>query len=148
MKRARDKFVDQFFDLEATVGDRDEEEDESDGDDGTSAQFSTVTVSLKQLLGFIQDNPIIDTQDDAPQRHSLEVEDSGWVELVASLEKCYASRHCVDEGDRNERPLDPTIASSIEKITRLPTNDDYPLWRVRCKVFLTSIIFRHAHTFV
>jgi hypothetical protein len=39
MKRARDKFVDQFFDLEARVGDRDEEEDEDDVDDGTSAQF-------------------------------------------------------------------------------------------------------------
>ena len=76
------------------------------------------------------------------------MEDSGWVDLVASLEKRYASRHRVDEGDRNERPLDSTVASSIEKITRLPTNDDYPLWRVRCKVFLTSVIFRHAHTFV
>jgi hypothetical protein len=51
MKRARHKFVDQFFDLEATVGDRDEEEDESDGDDGTSAQFSTVTV-LKVIIRF------------------------------------------------------------------------------------------------
>jgi hypothetical protein len=135
MKRARDKFVDQFFDLEATVGDRDEEEDESDGDNGTSAQFSTMTLPLKRLLGFIQDDPIIDTQDDAPQRHSTEVEDSGWVDLVASLEKRYASSHRVDEGDRNERPLDSTVASSIEKITRLPSNDDYPLWRVRCKVF-------------
>jgi hypothetical protein len=112
MKRARDNLVDQFFDLEATVGDRDEEEDsdENDDNDGTSAQFSAVTVPLKGLLGFVQDDLIIDTQDDAPpsQRHSAEVEDSGRVDLVASLEKRYASRRRVDEDDRNERPLDPT----------------------------------------
>ena len=41
MKGVRDKFVDQFFDLEARVDDIDEEEeDEDDGDDGTSAQSS------------------------------------------------------------------------------------------------------------
>jgi len=39
MKRARDKFLDQFLDIAAGVDDRDEEEDEDDGDDGTSAQF-------------------------------------------------------------------------------------------------------------
>jgi hypothetical protein len=149
MKCARDKFVNQFFDIKATVGDRDEEEDEdeNDGDDGMSAQFFTVPVPLQWLLGFVQDDPIIDTQYD-PQRHSVEAEDGGWVDLVVSLEKRYASTHCVAEGDRNERPLDPTIASFIDKNTRLPTNDDYPLWRVRCKVFLTSILFWHAHTFV
>jgi hypothetical protein len=39
MKRVRDKFVEQLFDLEARVDDRDEEGYEDDGDDGTSAQF-------------------------------------------------------------------------------------------------------------
>jgi ribosomal protein L24 len=107
-------------------------------------------MSLQRLLeGFIQDDAPIDTQY-PPQMHSTDVDEGGWIDLVASLEERYASTHRVGEGDRNERPLEShsTIASSIDKITRLPTNDDYPLWRVRCKVFLTSVIFRHAHTFV
>jgi len=52
--------------------------------------------------------------------------------------------HCVAEDDRNERPLE-SGPTSIDNITRLPTNGAYPLWRVRCKVFPTSVTFRHAH---
>jgi len=96
---------------------------------------SKSTVSLQQLLeGFIEDNPTLDTQY-TPQRPDVNEGGSSWGNLVASLEDRYASTHRVAEG-------------FIEKIARLPTNDDYPLWRVRCKVFLTSVIFRHAHTFV
>ena len=110
---------------------------------------SKSTVSLQQLLeGFIEDNPTLDTQY-TPQRPDVDEGGSSWGDLVASLEDRYASTRRVAEGDRNERPLEGhPIASFIEKIARLPTNDDYPLWRVRCKVFLTSVIFRHAHTFV
>ena len=107
---------------------------------------SKSTVSLQQLLeGFIEDNPTLDTQY-TPQRPDVNEGGSSWGNLVASLEDRYASTHRVAEGDRNERPLEshPTIASSIDKIIRLPTNDDYPLWRVRCKVFLTNVIFRHG----
>jgi len=105
-------------------------------------------VLLQQLLeGFFEDNPTLNTQY-TPQRPDVDEGGSSWGDLVASLEDRYSSTRRVAEGDRNERPLNPTVASSIEKITRLPTNDDYPLWRVRCKVFLTSVIFRHAHTFV
>jgi hypothetical protein len=71
-------------------------------------------------------------------------EDGGWINLVASLKKRYASTHRVAEDDRNEQLLDPIIASSIEKITCLPTNDDYGLWRIRCKVFLTSVTSLHV----
>lgn len=106
---------------------------------------SKSTMSLQRLLeGFIQNDAPINTQY-PPQMHSTHM-DRGWIDLVASLEERYASTHRVAKGDRNGRRLEshPTIASSIDKITRLPTNDDYPLWRIRCKVFLTSVIFRHG----
>jgi hypothetical protein len=76
---------------------------------------------------------------------------SSWGDLVASLEKRYTSARRVAEGNRNERPFEGhPIASSIDRITRLPTNDDYPLWRVRCKVFFSSAMlsFGMADIFV
>lgn len=51
MKRARNKFLDQFLDIAAGVDDRDEEED--DGDDGTSAQlkvYSVVTAIIRRFF--------------------------------------------------------------------------------------------------
>ena len=65
--------------------------------------------------------------------------EGGWRDLVASLGERYASgsktvQHVVEDNCSNERPLDPALVSSIENITRLPTHDDYPFWRVRCKV--------------
>jgi hypothetical protein len=63
----------------------------------------------------------------------------GWHDLVASLGERYASgskmiQGIVEDNCRNERPLDPALISSIKNITGLPTHDDYPFWRVRCKV--------------
>jgi len=66
--------------------------------------------------------------------------EGGWRDLVASLGERYASgsktiQHIIENNDGHERlPLDPALVSSIENITRLPTHDDYPFWRVRCKV--------------
>ena len=105
-------------------------------------------ITLQHLLeGFIQDDL---TTQYTPQRHfpamdeNLNQEGDDWVDLVASLEKRYASTNRVAEGDRNERPLEshPTIASAMDKITHFPTSGDYPLWRVRCKVILPSCQFR------
>jgi hypothetical protein len=78
--------------------------------------------------------------------------EEGWVDLVGLLEQRYASgtsgtTHSTAEGNhRNERSLEshPAIASAIDSITRLPTNDEYPLWRVRCKVTLIDAILSHS----
>jgi len=146
MTLARGNFVDRFFDLEAREGDRDEEDDNEDDTDGMTVCLLISKFTLLQQLseGFIQDDPTIDTQY-TPQRHSVDVnvDEGRWVDLVESLEERYSSTHHVAQGDRDERRLvSHPIAGTIEQITRLPTNDDYPLWRVRCKVYLTSVISR------
>jgi len=88
------------------------------------------------LAGIIEVNPVIDPHY-VPWRQVDKPSDreGGWRDLVASLGERYASgsktrQHAVED----ERPLDPALVSSIENITRLPTHDDYPFWRVRCKV--------------
>lgn len=64
----------------------------------------------------------------------------GWSDLCSSLEERFASGRggIQDQGVHSRDDLlanlDPAIAASIDNITRLPTDDDYPLWRVRCKV--------------
>jgi hypothetical protein len=70
-------------------------------------------------------------------------DEGGWGDLVASLEKRYASDSGIAEGNHgHERPFDShPLASVIDNITRqLPSSDDYPLWRIRCKVTLSSLI--------
>jgi hypothetical protein len=61
----------------------------------------------------------------------------GWSNLVSSLNERFASgsrtTHGTAEGN-DHLANHPTIAASIDNINRLPTEDDYPLWRVRCKV--------------
>ena len=71
-------------------------------------------------------------------------QEGGWQDMIASLSERYASGsktiqhvvedYCKEVGGSNERHLDPALVSSIENITRFPTHNDYPFWRVRCKV--------------
>jgi hypothetical protein len=65
----------------------------------------------------------------------------GLSELIASLEKRFTSGSGTTyEGSHNDYLANhPAIAASIHSITCLPTKEDYPLWRVRCKV--TPIFF-------
>jgi hypothetical protein len=138
MKIAHDS-VNPFLDLEATVGDEEEEEEEEEEEnDGASAgvkDYKCPSLQWHLLGGFIDDEPIkphyvplrqMDNTLDQDDRH----------DLVASLAERYTSgsKTIPQENDRNERPLDPVLVSTIENITRLPTDDDYPFWRVRCKV--------------
>jgi hypothetical protein len=66
----------------------------------------------------------------------------GWSNLVSALEERFASEkgttHGAAEGNIRGDQLARHLgnAAFIENITRLPTGDDYPLWRVRCKVIL------------
>jgi hypothetical protein len=75
-------------------------------------------------------------------------DEGGWGDLLASLEKRYASDSGIAEGTHTrEQPLEShPIASSIDNIVRqLPRTDDYPLWRIRCKVILSRLILRHTY---
>lgn len=60
-------------------------------------------------------------------------------DLIASLEERFVSgkrtTHPAECNPPDERSLHPVI----DIVSRLPTNEDYPLWRVRCKV--TSFYF-------
>ena len=57
-----------------------------------------------------------------------------WFLQTISLKTCPPST----QNDSIERPLEshPTIATSLINIMRMPTKDDYLLWRVHCKVNL------------
>jgi hypothetical protein len=76
--------------------------------------------------------------------------DSGWDDVVASLEERYTSEgsgstHGITEDVTEKRLLDPEITTAIDNITRLPT-DDCPLWRIRCKV-VSCTIFQISHSY-
>ena len=70
-------------------------------------------------------------------------DEGGWGDLLASLEKRYAPDSGISEGNHRqvELPFDEShpIASSINNvIQQLHCTDDYPLWRIRCKVSLQA----------
>ena len=143
------------------AGDSEEEDaegDENDGeDDGTSAEVYYRIVSYSCPLDFFEDEPTAGTGYIA-WRHFADPDENlneeGWSNLVASLEERFASgsgktQHTTEGNHRNERPLasDPAFATCIDKITRLPTEEDYPLWRVRCQVNPIRIILStNCHT--
>lgn len=57
------------------------------------------------------------------------------------------------ESGLDERPpallKGPTeLAPVVDRISRLPTCDDYPLWRVCCRVFITGALFRVCNLFI
>ena len=102
------------------------------------------------LEGFIEDEPFIES--DTPQRRFAAMgensnREGGWVDVtIASLMERYGPKHheaIAGDTSELEQPLasNSAFASTIDKIARWPTNDDYPLWRVRCKVFFTHIFF-------
>ena len=76
--------------------------------------------------------------------------DSGWDDVVASLEECYTSEgsgltHSITKDVTKKQLLGPEITTTIDNIIRLPT-DDCPFWRIRCKV--VSCIFFQNFSFI
>jgi hypothetical protein len=61
-----------------------------------------------------------------------------WSNLISSLEERFVSGgeriHGTAEHRNDHLAHQPAIAAAIDSATRLPTEDDYPLWRIRCKV--------------
>jgi len=101
---------------------------------------------------FLDDGPTLEAHlTPRPWRHFGNVDenlkDSAWDDVVASLEERYTSEgsgstHCITEDVTEKRLLDLEITTAIDNITRLPTND-CPLWRIRCKVVVSCIIFQN-----
>jgi hypothetical protein len=150
MSLTRDDFR-RLLDIEATVddGDEDEDEDSDEEDHGTFAEISYYLAYSYQSGDFIEDEAILETQS-TPWRHLTNTDENlgegGWGDLLASLEKRYGSDNRIAEGaHRHERLIEShPIASSIDNIIwQLPRTDDYPLWRIRCKVTPSRLILRH-----
>jgi hypothetical protein len=111
-----------------------------------------IILSYSELLeGFFEDDAVVRTIP-AGVRLSGDIDENsnqgGWTNLVASIEERYAlgsgPTHPIAEGNHREGHLDiePAIVAAVDNITRRPTDDDYPLWRVRCKV--TPPILQHC----
>ena len=147
MVKKKRTIVNRFLDIEVAVGESDEDEeeeveegvdegvdedeDEIEGGDGMElARIFMLSLLIQQFI----EAETIDTRH-TPWKDVVENEDGGWGHFVAALEDRYS-------GDANtrrsvERLLanDPVIAASVDKISRSPTMDDYPLWRLQCKVY-------------
>jgi len=73
--------------------------------------------------------------------------EDGWHNFVASLGERYASgsetiQHITENDSHEQLPLDPALVSCIKN---MPAHNDYPFWRVRCKVtdsFPSSCLIR------
>jgi hypothetical protein len=138
---ARDGPVNRFLDIEATVGDNDEEdeEDEEDNDGASAGAPPDYSLQLHFLGGFIEDEPPINGDQPTPwtQMDKLPNREGGWHDFVASLGERYTSgsktnQHIVENNSSHEwPPLDPALVSCMEN---MPVRDGYPFWRVRCKV--------------
>jgi len=77
-----------------------------------------------------------------PWKHSEATDETPG--FIAALEERYSSHGrgiTATERFAEGNPLDPVVTSCVDNITRLPTHDDYPLWRVRCKVILAGVSF-------
>jgi hypothetical protein len=104
-----------------------------------SLTFVSQLTQLHLLDGFIEDKLAINTHYSHLRQMDRTLDREGnWHDLVDSLGERYASGsktiQPLKDNCRNERPLDPSLVSSIENITRWPTHNDYPFWQVRCKV--------------
>ena len=147
--------VNPFVDLEARVDDTSDEEDNGEDDsDSTSftiLRYGMVSYTYESLAReFIDDGPTLKAQL-TPWRHignvDVDPKGSGWDDVVASLEERFTSEgsgttHSITEDFSEKRLLDLEITTAIDNITRLPT-DDCPLWRIRCKVVGSCIIFQN-----
>ena len=109
------------------------------------AWFSYTYESLAR--DFLDDGPTLKAHLTLrPWRHFGNVdENSGWDDVVATLEEHYTSEgsgltHSITEDVTKKRLLGPKITTAIDNIIRLPT-DDCPFWRIRCKV-VSCIIFQ------
>jgi hypothetical protein len=113
------------------------------------ARFSYTYESLAR--DFLDDGPTLEAHlTPRPWRRFGNVDenpkDSGWDDVVASLEERYTSEgsgltHSITEDVTKKRLLCPEITTAIDNIIRLPT-DDCPFWCIRCKV-VSCIIFQN-----
>jgi hypothetical protein len=160
MRRTSQPPVSRFLDIEAKVGDTDDEDEEKvEMDNGAPAPVFVILIHYSQLCldGFIEDEHIDDAGNKPWKRFFDENVDSnsdrGWTDLMSSLEERYGPRDdvpCVAENNYAiTRPLGthPGISTALNNISRSPTEADYPLWRIRCRVTLDSGSFCVSNLF-
>jgi hypothetical protein len=153
MSRTYKDPVSWFVDIEARVEDGDDEEDEEDEmDNGASAPLTFLTSAHIQILdGFIEDSPTEKAQY-TPWQNSDFSTNHSWTELISSLQERYGPREtpCVAKNHPAMRPhaMDTSMCSVLDVIHRSPTDADYPLWRIRCRVIFGITLVRVSNLFV
>src|SRR5260221_10173532 len=94
MKRACDDHVRWFLDIEAAVGDNDEDEegDEEDNEGASPGVLDWCPSLQGPLGGFVEDEPVLNPHY-RPSRQVYKSSDreDGWQDLIASLGERYAS---------------------------------------------------------
>jgi hypothetical protein len=114
--------------------------------------INAIVPSYQILEGFFEANTVAGTLNSPVVRRPPDIDENsrqeGWNDLVASIKEHHASRSGTTnrtlEGDLWEENLDPVILAVIQNITRQPADDDYAMWRVRCKV-IPLLIFNIVH---
>jgi hypothetical protein len=135
--------VRRFLDIEAQVGN--EEDNDEDGDHGLPGEL-TLVFSMSAPLTFVCIlDDFIDDQDcgrpeDAPQRPEGQLPDQDEErlhDLLTGILQRSRNRSAQQASSRYDGDVDSDDSDTPATITtRLPTNADYPLLRVRCVVSL------------
>ncbi len=106
---------------------------------------------VQSLDEFIEYNSTTVDAQFTPWKHFFNTdidtnEDRGWSRLIDSLNERYGPRdkspRIVGDSPAVRRPLDmhPGMTSVLDNSSRSATVDDYPLWRVCCKVSLVVVL--------
>jgi hypothetical protein len=107
---------------------------------------------IQHPLGFVEVEPSAEIEY-TPWSNFADMDENsaqgGLSDLIASLEERFASgrgnsshrnEHLLPSRKEDLLTIDPALATSIENVIRLPTEEDYPLWRLRCQVKLFCTI--------
>ena len=133
--------VRRFLDLEAGVDDdeernHDDEEEEEEEEALRSAPFF-FTACIQKLIDYITDNFIDDHS--RPSRDQPVRPHRTWNSLLNHDDDDEIFGDLLKRAQERSRTRLPAIASLIENeerdaIRARPSADDYPLWRVKCRV--------------
>lgn len=139
MKRPRNAAA-QFIDMEARATSDEEDDDDDELVHGASIDPMSTHTAQSKLDGFF-DDPDVGLR--IPWRNTETIDTNtamndkdSWANLVDALEKRYGRTNALHRIKSAYRPLESRsgMASALERIIASPSPDDYPLWRLRCKV--------------
>ena len=133
----------QFLDIEAGVDFSESEYEDDDREDDRRSSFFAILASASSDLCFNDSAYFIDDEDvDEPDPHATQTtltwsqwDDGQTNDLFESI----LARAQNYRKHRPRIPLDET--NGVGEIFRLPTTQDWPLWRIPCRVCLLTLYF-------